>query len=164
MNIAKYLLILIWIFLFLSVTLYLIRQIVFKKKTITSINLSEAIYISFAFLSIAIILSGAIKSILVGYDNLKKIQDGNFLFKFFKSSSAISVTGIIIFICAFYATKFISQVLLGNRKDIIELDADNKAFAVIKGAILLTVCILFSVVADSIYLLLIPSITVPFYH
>jgi len=149
----------------LSIVFYLIKRLVFgKRKSSQNINISEAVYLSSLIIAAGIVFQRVIQSTAIAFDNILKIEPANIYFQFIKTSSAISVTGIILFIISLYVAKFLSALFFGKRKDIVEFDSDNKSYAIMRGALMFSVSFVFLQLGETIFNYLTPSITIPFYR
>jgi hypothetical protein len=165
MIIAKYVSLFLWTLLLLGVVFYIIKHIAFSKgKASEEINTSEAMYLASLIIAVGLVFQKVVQSIAIAFDNILKIQPGQLFFQSIKTSSAISVIGILIFIISFYVAKFFTSLFFGKRKDVIEFNADNKSFALVRGAILLAVSFVFLQVSESMFTYLIPTVTTPFYR
>ncbi len=165
MNITKYILLFIWSLLLLGLVLYIIKQLVSgKRKLNENINISEAVYLASLIISSGLIFQKVVQSIVIAFDNISKIQPAQIVFETIKTSSAISVTGIIILILSFYVAKLFSSLIFSNRKERVEFVADNKPFGIVRGALMISTSFVFLQVSEGIFSYLIPSITIPFYR
>ncbi len=165
MNMTKYLLLFIWSLLLLGVVFYIIKQLVFgKRKTNEAINVSEAIYLASLIISSGFIFQKVVHSIAISFDNILKIQPAQIILQSIKTGSAISVTGIIILLISLYIAKLFSFIFLNNRKEIVEFNADNVSFAIVRGALVVSTTYVFLQISESIFPFLMPTITIPFYR
>ena len=155
----------IWALLLLGTVCYLIKRVVFvKRKMDQALNISEAIFVTSLIISAAIILQRVMQSISIAFDTISKIKPGEIYLQFIKTSSAISVCGIILFGISLLTSKFLSSIFFGKRKDIIEFADDNKIYSLIRAALMICVSIVFLQLGENIFSYLIPSITIPFYR
>jgi len=165
MSIIKQSFLLVWALLLLGIVCYLIKQLAFgKRKTNESINVSEAIYLASLVIAAGLIFQKVLQSIAVAFDNISKMQYDKIYFQFIKTSSAISVSGIILFVVSLYMARFLSTLFFGNRKPIVEFGDDNWSYSIIRGALMLTVSFMLLQVGESIFSYLIPGITLPYYR
>jgi hypothetical protein len=165
MNMTKYILLFVWALLLLGIVFYIIKQLAFgRRKANETINMSEAVYLAALIISSGLIFQKVIQSIAIAFDNISKIQPAQIVFQSIKTSSAISVTGIIILIISLYIAKLFSFLFFNNRKDIVEFGADNKSFAIMRGALMISTTLVFLQISESIFSYLIPTITIPFYR
>jgi hypothetical protein len=165
MIITKYVSLFLWSLILLGVTFYVLKQLAFSKgKASEDINISEAIYLVSLIIAVGLVFQKVIQSIAISFDNIVKIQKTQLFSQSVKTASAISVIGILIIIISLYVAKFFTSLFLGNRKDVIEFHADNKSFALVRGALLLTVSFIFLQISESIFIYLMPTVTTPFYR
>lgn len=165
MNIIKHISLFIWALLLLGIICFLIKQLAFgKRKSHENINMSEAIYLASLIISAGLIFQKVMQSISIAFDSISKIQPTKIYFQFIKTSSAISVSGIILFIISLYVTKYLSTLFFGNRQAIVEFDSENKAYALIRGALMFTITLVLLQLGENIFSYLIPGITLPFYR
>ena len=165
MNIIKHATLFIWALLLLGIVCFIIKQLAFgKRKSNENINISEALYLTSLIISAGIIFQKIIQSVSIAFDNISKIHPTEIYLQFIKISSAISVSGIILFIISLYVSKFLSSLFFGSRNEFVEFDADNKAYALIRGALMFTVSLVFLQLGENIINYLIPTITIPIYR
>lgn len=165
MNILKHILLFVWALLLLGTVCFIIKQLAFgRRKTNENINISEAVYLASLIISAALIFQKVFQFILIAFDNIYKIQPTEIYLQFIKTSSAISVSGIILFVISLYVARFLSTLFFSNRKDIIEFSSDNISFALVRGALMIFVSFVFLQLGENIFNYLIPSITIPFYR
>jgi len=165
MNIIKQLSLFLWTLLLLGTVCFLIKQLAFgKQKKSENINTSEALYLASLIISAGLIFQKVIQSISIAFDNISKIQSSQIYLQFIKTSSAISVSGIILFVISLYIAKYLSTLFFGSRKDIVEFDSENNAYALIRGALMFSITLVLLQLGENIFSYLIPSITLPFYR
>jgi len=165
MNIIKHTTLFIWALLLLGIVCFIIKQLAFgKRKSNENINISEALYLASLIISAGLIFHKIILSISIAFDNISKIQPTEIYLQFIKTSSAITVSGIILFVISLYVSKFLSTLFFGSRKEFVEFEADNRSYALIRGALMFIVSIVLLQLGENVITYLIPSITLPIYR
>ena len=165
MTTVKYVILFVWALLLLGTVCYLIKRLFYaKRKTDSAINMSEAIFVASLIISTSLVLQKVMQYVSIAFDTILKIKPGEVYLQFIKTSSAISVCGIILLGISLLISKFLSTVFFGKTKDIIEFDADNIPFSLIRAILMISVSIVFLQLGESIFNYLIPSITIPFYR
>lgn len=155
----------VWALLLLGTVCYLIKRLFYaKRKMDQAFNMSEAIFIASLIISAALVLQKVMQSISIAFDTILKIKLGDVYLQFIKTSSAISVCGIILFGVSLLISKFLSSIFFGKTKDIIEFDADNMPYSLVRAVLMISVSIVFLQVGENIFSYLIPTITIPFYR
>lgn len=165
MIITKYLLLFIWALLLLGITAFICKQLAFgKQKTKETINISEAIYLSSLVISSGLVFQKAMQNISLAFDNIYKMAPSEIYFQFAKTSSAISISGIVLFIMSIYISKFFSTIFFSSRKESVEFDSDNISYALIRASLMISTSLVFVQISENIFTYLIPTITLPFYR
>ncbi|MEO7482305.1 MAG: hypothetical protein ABIT81_01000 [Ferruginibacter sp.] len=165
MNLIKHITLFFWTLIILGVVVFLIKQVAFGKRKINEeVNSSEAIYLGALIISAGIILQRLIGYVAISYDNIYKMQLQHPFYQFVKSGSSISVSGVILFGLSVFIAKFLSTIFFGSRNAVIEFGNNNKAYAIVRSALIISVSLLFLQLAENIIQYLIPTISIPLYH
>lgn len=149
----------------------LVLQYIVKRKNIRENNEEQVLSISysiwfvsflipfFLYLKISLIVLENYIEILI---NPKCLEDA-FLGVAKRISILIGFTFLFTF-AIYYIVNNISKITLGNRKDKIEIENNNKGYFVIKGVLMIFISFLTLTVFEHLLLLFSPVIDLPFYY
>ena len=80
------------------------------------------------------------------------------------NGSLIPLEGIAVFLLLIFAGRGVSTLLLPGRRPLIELDANNIAYGLLRSGTLLSLCLLLLPCYAPLYQNLLPAITTAFYR
>jgi len=164
MNLEKQIFIAIWTLLLTGGVVYLIKALAFiKRKKEKEYNVSESIYLTSVILSAATILKSSLSLIFQSYDITNKISHEKLYYEIIKTSSAISITGIVMLVLAVLIARFISSIFYPKRNELLEFDNNNMPYAIIRSAMLIIVVLLFSLSFDGLMGYFVPN-DIPFFR
>ena len=164
MNLEKQIFIAIWTLLLTGGVVYLIKALAFlKRKKEKEYNVSESIYLTSVIISAATILKSSLLLIFQSYDITNKISHEKLYYEIIKTSSAISITGIVMLVLAVLIARFISSIFYPKRNELLEFDNNNMPYAIIRSAVLIIVVFLFSLSFDGLMGYFVPN-DIPFFR
>ena len=164
MNLEKQIFIAIWTLLLTGGVVYLIKALAFlKRKKEKEYNVSESIYLTSVIISAATILKSSLLLIFQSYDITNKISHEKLYYEIIKTSSAISITGIVMLVLAVLIARFISSIFYPKRNELLEFDNNNIPYAIIRSAVLIIVVLLFSLSFDGLMGYFVPN-DIPFFR
>ena len=164
MNLEKQIFIAVWALLLTGGVIYLIKAFAFlKRKKEKEYNVSESIYLTSVILSAATILKSSLSFIFKSYDITNKISHEKLYYEIIKTSSAISITGIVILALTVLIARFISSIFYPKRNELLEFDNNNIPYAIIRSAVLIFMILVFSLSFDSLMEFFVPN-DIPFFR
>ena len=164
MNFEKQIFIAVWALLLTGGVIYLIKAFAFlKRKKEKEYNVSESIYLTSVIISAATILKSSLLLIFQSYDITNKISHEKLYYEIIKTSSAISITGIVMLVLAVLIARFISSIFYPKRNELLEFDNNNIPYAIIRSAVLIIVVLLFSLSFDGLMGYFVPN-DIPFFR
>jgi len=161
----KYLFLFGWSLVLFSIVIIIIRSHAFiRRKKGTDLNLSEAIYAIALLVAAALVLIPVMQALAVDFDISQKFYPEKMLATLINSGSLISISGLGLFVLFFMAGRGLSTLFFFRRKALIEFDANNLSYALLRAGLLLCLSILLSPICSPIFQLLTPTITTLFYR
>ena len=160
----KYIFLFGWSLVLLFMLLFAIRvHPVIRKKKEKNLNLSEGIYTVALLICAVIVLAPALENLAVDYDISQKLYTEKFLNTFIETGSIISLAGMGVFLLLTVTARGLSIVLVGKRLPLVEFDADNVTYALIRSGLMLAVTLLLVPFYRPVFQALLPMIATPFY-
>ena len=164
MNLEKQIFIAVWALLLTGGVIYLIKAFAFlKRKKEKEYNVSESIYLTSVILSAASVLKSSLLMIFQSYDITYKLSHEKLYYEIIKTSSAISITGIVLLALNVLIARFISSIFFPKRNELLEFDNNNIPYAIIRSAILVIVVLLFSLSSEGLMGYFVPN-DIPFFR
>ncbi len=165
MPIVKYLTLFLWSLLLLAATLTVVKWHPFiRRKKEKEMNTSEGIYVVALLLSAALLMTPLVQSISMTFDVLQKLAPQRFWLSMLERSSVLSVIGLLMYLLVIVSARWLSPLLAGNRNPLVELDADHRGYALLRGGLLLALAIVAAGSSTIVFNYLIPSVEVPYYR
>jgi hypothetical protein len=165
MTAIKYLFLLGWSLVLLSIVIFIIRSHAFiRRKKETDLNLSESIYALTLLVSATLVLIPVLQALATDFDIAQKFYPERMLVTLIDSGSLISMAGLGLFVLFFVAGRGLSTLFFYRRKPLIEFDANNLNYALLRSGLVLCLSILLSPLYSPLLQLLMPAITTPFYR
>jgi hypothetical protein len=165
MVLFKYVYLFCWSLILLSMVIFITRWHPFiRRKNNGNLNLSEAIYAISLLVSGALVLSPLLQTLGTDFDITGKFYPDKLVVTLVTSGSLITVTGIFVFVLLVFAARGLSTLFFFGRKPLIEFDADNIGYALLRAAVLLSLSLLFTPLCGSLFEYFLPTIAMPFYR
>ena len=162
--VAKYALLFGWSLILLFMVLFVIRNHPFiRRRKEPTLNLSEAIYAVGLLASAVVVLTPALEILASDYDISQKLYADKFLWNLIESGSLVSLAGIAIFLLFVLTSRGLSTLIFAKRLPLIEFNANNISYALLRAGLLLSVSILLSQFCRPVFQAFLPTITTPFY-
>jgi len=155
---------LVSISIMLMVVQLLILKLKPKSETDGKIKLSYGIWFSSLFISATIITSKAILVLSEALDNIYKFNLQNTVLESAKITSFYIGSAMVWFVAWVYIASFLTKIICGKRINANEIEADNCAYFLIRGMMLIGLIFCSMLVFEIMIRLFIPSIEIPFYH
>ena len=164
MNFEKQIFIAVWTLLLSGGVIYLIKAFAFlKRKKEKEYNVSESIYLTSVIFSAGFILKSSVSMISQSYDITYKLFHNNLYYEIIQTSSAVTITGIVLLALAILISRLISSLFYPKRNELLEFDNNNIPFAIIRSAVLIFVVLVFSLSFDSLAEFFVPN-DIPFFR
>lgn len=165
MTVIKYLFLFVWSLVLLSIVIFIIRSHAFiRRKKEADLNLSETIYALALLVAAATVLIPVIQALATDFDIVQKFYPEKMLVTLIDSGSLISMAGLGLFVLFFVAGRGLSTLFFFRRKPLIEFDANNLSYAILRSGLVLCLSILLSPLCSPLLQLLMPAIDMPFYR
>lgn len=165
MTVIKYLFLFGWSLVLLSIVIFIIRSHAFiRRKKEADLNLSEAIYTLSLLVAAALVFTPVLQALAMDFDIAQKFYPEKVLVTLVDSGSLISMAGLGLFVLSFVAGRGLSTLFFFRRKALIEFDANNLSYALLRSGLVLCLSIILSPLCSPLFQLLLPVITTPFYH
>jgi hypothetical protein len=168
MNISKIITLAIAGLVSISIMLMVVQLLILKLKpkseTDGKIKLSYGIWFSSLFISASIVISKAILVFNEALDNIYKFNAQNTILESAKIASFYIGSAMVWFVAWVYIASFLTKMICGKRINANEIEADNYAYFLIRGMILIGLLLCLIPVFEIMIRLFIPSIEIPFYH
>jgi|GEM_PF-5499554 len=165
MVLVKYVYLFAWSLILLSMVIFIIRWHPFiRRKKNGNLNLSEAIYAISLLASGALVLSPLLQKLGTDFDITGKFYSDKLVVTLVTSGSLITVTGIFVFVLLVLAARGLSTFFYFGRKPLIEFDADNIGYALLRAGVLLSLSLLFTPLSGNLFQYFLPTIAMPFYR
>jgi hypothetical protein len=164
MSTIKYPFIFIWGLILLSIVIFIIRSHPFiRRKKDSTLNLSEAIYAASLLACSVIVFSSLLETLATDFDITQKFYSNRFWTTLVTTGSLISLAGLTLFVIFFLSAWGLSTMFFQKRASLIEFDANNISYSILRAGLLLSLSFLFSPFCRQLYQALLPAITSPFY-
>jgi hypothetical protein len=161
----KYLFLFGWSLVLLTIVIIIIRSHAFiRRKKDADLNLSESIYALALLGSAALLLPSVLQTLALNFDIIQKFYPDKMLVTLVNSGSLISIAGLGLFVLFFVAGRALSTLFFYKRNALIEFNANNLSYALLRSGLVLCLSILFSPLCSSLLQLLMPTISTPFYR
>lgn len=151
----------------ISLLLFLIK-IAGKQMKIKTVDdnykTSFVVFFSAVFIAGLIITSKVLSIIELSIDNLNKMQDKDLIYNTIKSITLSVGIGSIWFVIWFFASNFISVIILGKRKPKIEMEQDTYFFFIVHGLIFVGLIYLLLPVLEGFLSNFVPSVQMPIFY
>jgi hypothetical protein len=165
MTAIKYLFLFGWSLVLFSLVIIIIRSHTFiRRKKDGNFNLSESIYAIALLVAAALVLIPVLQALAIDFDIVQKFYPERMLITLIDSGSVISIAGLGSYVLLFVAGRGLSTLFFFRRKALIEFDANNFSYALLRAGLLLSLGILLSPLCSPLFQLLLPVITTPFYR
>jgi hypothetical protein len=165
MTVIKYLFLFSWTLVLLSIVIFIIRSHAFiRRKKEADLNLSESIYALALLVAAAPVLIPVQHALELDFDIAQKFYPDRMMATLVDSGSLISMAGLGMFVLSFVAGRGLSTLFFYRRKPLIEFNANNLGYALLRSGLVLCLSILLSPLCTPLFQLLMPAITTPFYR
>jgi len=165
MMVLKYVFLFCWSLILLSMVIFIIRSHPFiRKKKNENLNLSESIYALSLLISATLVLAPLMQTLATDFDLTQKFYPDKAVITLVNSGSLISVAGIFVFILLFVTARGLSTLFSFNRQPLIEFNADNVGYSLLRAGLLLSLSLLLSPFCNTLFQFLLPAVTLPFYR
>jgi len=165
MTVVKYLFLFSWTLVLLSIVIFIIRSHAFiRRKKEADLNLSESIYALALLVAAAPVLIPVQHALELDFDIAQKFYPDRMMVTLVDSGSLISMAGLGMFVLSFVAGRGLSTLFFYRRKPLIEFNANNLGYALLRSGLVLCLSILLSPLCTPLFQLLMPAITTPFYR
>jgi len=165
MNVVKYLFLFGCSLVLLSIVIFIIRSHAFiRRKKEADLNLSESIYALALLVAAAIVLIPVLHVLDLDFDIVQKFYPEKMLVTLVNSGSLISMAGLGLFLLFFIAGRGLSTLFFYRRNALIEFNANNLGYALLRSGLVLCLSILLSPLCSPLLQLLMPTITTLFYR
>lgn len=125
---------------------------------------SYAIWFSFLFIAASIVMSKSMGILNEAIDNIFKIELSGQVINILKTGSLLIGFGAVWLLIWYYIAGFLSVTIVGKRIAATEMDADNYAYFLIKGVLLVGFILILSTIFETVLRAFIPNVQLPFYH
>jgi len=164
MTVIKYLFLFGWSLVLFSIVIFLIRSHAFiRRKKNADLNLSESIYVISLLVSAAVVLIPVLQTLATDFDVVQQFYKERMLAMLINSGSLISMAGLGFFVLFFTTAYGLSTLFFFRRKALIEFNANNLSYALLRSALLVSLTILLTPICSPLFQSLMPAITTPFY-
>lgn len=165
MMVVKYALLFGWSLILLSMVIFIIRSHPFvRRKKEADLNLSEAIYVVALLVAATLVLIPLLQTLTIDFDIIQKFYADRFMATLISSGSLISLSGMGLYVLLFVAARGLSTLFFFGRKPLIEFDANNISYSILRAGLLLSLSLLLSPICSPLFQYLMPAITTPFYR
>ena len=165
MTVIKYLFLFGWSLVLLSIMIFIIRSHPFiRRKKEADLNLSESIYAFALLVTAALVLMPVLQALQQDFDIAQKFYPEKMLVTLVNSGSLISMAGLGLFVLFFVAGRGLSTLFFYRRNPLIEFNANNLSYALLRSGLVLCLSILLSPFCSPLFQLLMPAISMPFYR
>jgi hypothetical protein len=165
MTVIKYLFLFGWSIIPFSIVIFIIRShAFFRRKKDADLNLSESIYALALLVAATLVLSPVVQALAMDFDIVQKFYPEKMVVTLINSGSLISMAGLSLFLLFFLAGRGMSTLFFYRRRPLIEFDANNLSYSVLRSGLLLSLSIFLSPLCSPLFQLLLPEIATPFYH
>lgn len=165
MIVIKYATLFGWSLVLLSMVIFIIRSHPFiRRKKEAHLNLSEAIYAVALLVAATLVLIPLLQTLAVDFDIIQKFYPDKFVAMLVSSGSLISLAGMGLIVLLFVTARGLSTLFFFARKPLIEFDANNIPYSLLRAGLLLSLSLLLSPLCSSLFQYLLPAITTPFYQ
>jgi len=165
MLVLKYIFLFCWSLILLSIVIFIIRSHPFiRRKKNENLNLSEAIYALSLLISATLVLVPLLQALATDFDITQKFYPDKVVTTLVNSGSLISIAGIFVFILFFVTARGLSTLFSFKRQPLIEFNADNVPYSLLRAGLLLSLSLLLSPFCNTLFQYLLPAITSPFYR
>lgn len=165
MPLLKYAFLFCWSLVLVAMVIVIIRSHPFIRRIRGgNLNLSEAIYALSLLVCGTFVLSLVLQTLATDFDITQKFYADRVVITLVTSGSLITVAGIFVFILCILAGRGLSTLLFFNRRPLIEFEANNIGYSVLRAGLLLSIVLLFTPFCGNLFQNLLPAISTPFYR
>jgi hypothetical protein len=162
---VKYIVLFGWALVLLSMVIFIIRSHPFiRRKKETDLNLSEATYVVALLVAATLVLIPLLQALSMDFDIIQRFYADRFMTMLISSGSLISLLGMGLFVLLFLTAHGLSTLFFFGRKPLIEFDANNTSYFILRSGLLLSLSLLISSICSPLFQCLMPAITTPFYR
>jgi hypothetical protein len=163
--IVKYIVLFGWALVLLSMVIFIIRSHPFiRRKKEADLNLSEATYVVALLVAATLVLIPLLQALAMDFDIIQRFYADRFMTMLISSGSLISLLGMGLYVLLFLTARGLSTLFFFGRKPLIEFDANNISYSILRAGLLLSLSLLLSPLCSPLFQYLMPAITTPFYR
>ena len=148
----------------LSSFIFIASRLVFKPKLLTQLNLSGALFLTGLITSLGLILYQLVSYTQTAYDTLHLRAESIKWWPFLRIASLLAFIAMALFVFSFIIARLLTILIFGPRKDLIEMDADNRPYAIVRSALLFVTTVVLLQFFALVFQAFTPEITTPFYR
>ena len=161
----KYAILFGWSLVLLAMVIFIIRSHPFiRRKKEVYLNLSEAIYVVALLVAATLVLIPLLQTLADDFDIIEKFYPDKFVATLVSSGSLVSLAGMGVFVLLFVTARGLSTLFFFGRNPLIEFDANNISYSLLRAGLLLSLSLLLSPLCSPLFQYLMPAITTPFYR
>jgi hypothetical protein len=135
-----------------------------RRKKDANLNLSETIYFIALLISGTLVLSSLLQTLATDFDITQKFYQDKAFITLVTSGSLISISGAFVFILFIVTARGLSTLVSFKRDPLIEFNANNIAYSLLRAGLLLSLSFLISPFCNTLFQYLLPTIAIPFYR
>jgi hypothetical protein len=165
MIMIKYAILFGWSLVLLAMVIFIIRSHPFiRRKKQADLNVSEVIYVVALLVAATLVLIPLLQTLAVDFDIIEKFYPDKFVATLVSSGSLVSLAGMGLFMLLVVAAGGLSTLFFFARKPLIEFDANNVTYSLLRAGLLLCLSLLLSSLCSPLFQYFLPAITTPFYR
>lgn len=165
MTIVKYSVLFGWSLVLVTMIIVIIRSHSFiRRKKEGDWNISEATYIVALLVAATLAVIPVLQVLVADFDILQKFYPDKLPSMLIRSGSLLSLAGMALFILSCVAARGLSTILFFGRKPLVEFDANNIPYSLVRAGLLVCLSMLLTPLFSPLFQYLLPAITTPFYR
>lgn len=142
----------------------LLKKLKQKSELNSKLKLSYGIWFATLFIAAVLVTVKSITVLSEAIDNIYKMNPTNAIIETAKAASLFIGLSAVWFLVWYFIANLLSILITGNRKEVNEMEADNYAYFLIKGVLIIGFILCLSPIFETLLRAFMPSVQLPFYH
>ena len=142
----------------------LLKKLKQKSELNSKLKLSYGIWFATLFIAAVLVTVKSITVLSEAIDNIYKMNSTNAIIETTKAASLFIGLSAVWFLVWYFIANLLSILITGNRNEVNEMEADNYAYFLIKGVLIIGFILCLSPIFETLLRAFMPSVQLPFYH
>ena len=142
----------------------LLKKLKQKSELDGKLKLSYGIWFATLFIAAVLVTVKTMTILSEAIDNIYKMNATNAIVETSKAASLFIGLSAVWFLVWYFIANLLSTLITGNRNEVNEMEADNYAYFLIKGVLIIGFILCLSPIFETLLRAFMPSVQLPFYH